>query len=106
MAETLFNFSNGTMNILCSNCSKVVKTAKDFTDRDWKILSNELIESTYCKECEDIVFELETKSDTTKKSDLDILKEILPYMNENPEFKENIIDIVSKKMFNDLNLKK
>jgi len=101
MGKSLFNFSNGTMNLLCTNCSKVVRTAKDFTEKDWQTLSSELTESTYCVECENLTFELEKNSKEINK--LEVLSKILPYMNENPDFKENLIDIASKKMFKDLN---
>jgi hypothetical protein len=104
MGKVLFNFNNGNMNILCSNCSNVVKTAKDFTESDWKILeSGDNLNPYYCNDCQKDVVDLELDSESKKQNNLEILTKILPYMAENPEFKENLINLASKKMFNNLN---
>ncbi len=102
MAETLFNFSNGTMNMLCSNCSKVVKTAKDFTDNDWKIMEGSEVnnKSSLCEDCKGKVVEYDDI--IGQKDKLGKFKDIIPLLSQNPEFKENLIKIVSEKMFNNL----
>ena len=90
------------MNLLCSNCSKVVKTAKDFTDSDWKIMEGSEVnnKSSLCEDCKGKVVEYDDI--INQKDKLGKFKDIIPLLSQNPEFKENLIKIVSEKMFNNL----
>ena len=106
MAETLFNFSNGTMNMLCSNCSKVVKTAKDFTETDWKVLEGtEKTKSSLCEDCKDKVIDYEDIIEDNKNDKLSQIEELLPLLSQSPEFRENLMKIISEKMLNNLKIK-
>lgn len=107
MGTAKFKFNNGDMAILCSNCDKILKNGKDFTEQEWMAIEGKGdVKSIYCDDCKDIVIDLD---DVIKKSDhsnLGALKDILPVLAENPEFRENLMKIVSEKMLNNINPKK
>lgn len=103
MGTAKFKFNNGNMAILCSNCDKIVKTGKDFTEQEWAAMEGKGdVKSVYCDECKDKVVDLD-EIIKDPKSELGILKDIIPMLAENPEFKENLVQIISEKMFNNLN---
>lgn len=101
MGTAKFKFNNGNMAMLCPNCDKIVKTAKDFTDQEWKALEGKGdVKSIYCEDCKDKVIDLDEiiKSDNNMSQ----LKNIVPMLAENPEFKEHLIRILSEKMLNNI----
>ena len=101
MGTAKFKFNNGNMVMLCPNCDKIVKTAKDFTDQEWKALEGKGdVKSIYCEDCKDKVIDLDEiiKSDNNMSQ----LKNIIPMLAENPEFKEHLIRILSEKMLNNI----
>jgi hypothetical protein len=103
MGTAKFKFNNGNMAILCSNCDKIVKTGKDFTEQEWKALEGKgEISSVYCNECKDKVVDLDEIL-KNPKNDLGRLKDIIPMLAQNPEFKENLVQIISEKMLNNIN---
>lgn len=102
MGTAKFKFNNGNMAILCSNCDKIVKTGKDFTEQEWAALEGKGdVASVYCEECKDKVVDID-EIVKDPKNNIGILKDIVPMLMENPEFKENLIQIVSEKMLNNL----
>ena len=104
MGTAKFKFNNGNMAILCSNCDKIVKTGKDFTEQEWAAMEGKgEVESIYCTDCEDKVIDID-KIIKDKKNDLGLLKDIIPILAENEEFKENLIQIMSEKILNTINL--
>ena len=89
--------------ILCSNCDKIVKTSKNFSEQDWIALEGKgKIKSIYCEDCKDNVIDLDDiiENDNSKSA----LKDIIPMLSEDPEFRENLMKIVSEKMLNNINL--
>lgn len=104
MGKAIFKFNNGNASILCSNCDKVVKTGKDFTEKDWSGLEGKGdVKSIYCDDCKDKVIDLDEIM-KEPNTNLGHLKYIVPMLAENPEFKENLIKIISEKMFNNINI--
>lgn len=103
MGKAKFKFNNGNVAILCSNCDKIVKKGHEFTEEEWSALEGKgNVPSTYCEDCKDKVVDLdEIMKDP--KNNLGMLKDIVPMLAENPEFKENLIQILSEKMFNKIN---
>lgn len=104
MGTAKFKFNNGNMAILCSNCDKIVKTGKDFTEQEWAALEGKGdIASVYCEDCKDKVIDMD---DIIKdsKNNLGVLKDIIPMLAESPEFRENLVKIISEKMLNNINL--
>ena len=104
MGTAKFKFNNGNMTILCSNCDKIVKTGKDFTEQEWAALEGKGdVTSIYCGDCKDKVVDIdEIINDPSSK--LGVLKDIVPMLAENPEFRENLVKIISEKMLNNINL--
>ena len=35
MAKAIFKFNNGNFALLCSDCNVIIKTGKDFTEKEW-----------------------------------------------------------------------
>lgn len=105
MGKAIFKFNGGRGALLCSNCSVIVKTGKDFTEQEWAALRGEGdVESVYCENCKDHVIDIDDIIEKSKNDDnLGKLKSIIPMLAENPEFKENLIQIMSEKMFNKIN---
>lgn len=105
MGTAKFKFNNGNMAILCSNCDKVVKTGKDFTEQEWAAMEGKgNVKSIYCDSCKDVVIDLDEIIKDPKNTKLSALKDIVPMLSEDPEFRENLIKIVSEKMLNNINL--
>lgn len=104
MGKAIFKFNGGQGVLLCSNCSVIVKTGKDFTEQEWAALQGKgEISSVYCNECKNKVVDLdEILKDP--KNDLGRLKDIIPILAQNPEFKENLVQIISEKMLEKLNI--
>lgn len=105
MGKAIFKFNGGRGALLCSNCSVIVKTGKDFTEQEWAALRGEgHVDSVYCNKCENSAVDLDEIINKSKEGEkLGVLKDIIPMLSENPDFKENLIQIVSEKMFNDIN---
>jgi hypothetical protein len=52
LVKAIFKFNGGNGALLCSGCSKIIKTGQDFTDDEWAGLSGEKnIPPQYCNEC-------------------------------------------------------
>ena len=104
MGTAKFKFNNGNMAILCSNCDKIVKTGKDFTEQEWAAMEGRGdVKSVYCDECKGKVIDID-EIVNDPKNNLGILKDIVPMLAENPEFRENLVRIISEKMLNNINL--
>ena len=104
MGTAKFKFNNGNMAILCSNCDKIVKTGKDFTEQEWKALEGKgEIESVFCEDCKDKVVDFD-KIISTPNDKLGALKDIVPMFAQNPDFKESLIQIMSEKFLKDINI--
>ena len=107
MGNAKFKFNNGDVSILCSNCDKILKTSKDFTEQDWSALEGvSTVKSIYCDDCKDNVIDFDELIDNHKDISKGALKDLIPILSEDPEFRENLMRIVSEKMFNNLNNKK
>ena len=47
-----FKFNGGLSALLCSGCSVIIKTGKDFTDREKSaFLGDTHLQARYCKRC-------------------------------------------------------
>ena len=104
MGTAKFKFNNGNMAIICSNCDKIVKTGKDFTEQEWAAMEGRGdVKSVYCDECKDKVIDID-EIVKDPKNNLGVLKDIVPMLAENPEFRENLVKIISEKMLNNINL--
>lgn len=102
MGTAKFKFNNGNMAILCSNCDKIVKTGKDFTEQEWAAMEGKgSVKSIYCDDCKDVVIDLDEIIEDPK-SNLGSLKDLIPILSENPEFKENLVQIISEKMLTNI----
>lgn len=107
MGSTKFKFNGGDVSILCSNCDKILKTSKDFSEQDWSALEGKgKVKSVYCENCKDTVIDLDDIIENAKDNSKSALKDIIPILSEDPEFRENLMRIVAEKMFDDLNNKK
>lgn len=52
IGKSIFKFNGGLGAILCSKCSVIIKTGKDFTENEWKAFRGELkLESQFCNKC-------------------------------------------------------
>jgi hypothetical protein len=104
MGKAIFKFNGGRGALLCSNCSVIIKTGKDFTEQEWAALRGEGdINSVYCDKCKDKVVDID-EIVKDPKNNLGVLKDIVPMLAENPEFRENLVKIISEKMLNNINL--
>lgn len=106
MGKAIFKFNGGRGALLCSNCSVVIKTGKDFTEQEWAALRGETnVESNYCDSCKDVVVDMDELL-TTKNNDVDFLlmNSVIPELKENEEFKHKIMEDLAKKMFDGLNI--
>jgi hypothetical protein len=102
MGTAKFKFNNGNMAILCSNCDKIVKTGKDFTEQEWKALEGKGdVESVYCVDCKDKVVDLDKI--INGENNLGHLKDIVPMLAQSPDFKESLIQIMSEKILGSIN---
>lgn len=108
MGKSFFNFKNGNISLLCSNCNQVLKTGKDFTEQDWAALDGKgEVESVYCDNCKDSVVDFDDILEKSKNnSNLGALKDLIPMLAKNPDFKESLIQIVSEKMVSNLKIDK
>jgi len=105
MGSAKFKFNGGDVVILCSNCDKIVKTSKNFSEQDWIALEGKgKIKSIYCEDCKDNVIDLDDIIENSKDNSKSVLKDIIPMLSEDPEFRENLMKIVSEKMLNNINL--
>ena len=104
MGKAIFKFNGGKGALLCSNCSVIVKTGKDFTEQEWAALRGEGdIDSIYCDSCKDKVIDID-EIIKDPKNNLGVLKDIIPMLAESPEFKENLAQIISEKMLSKIHL--
>jgi hypothetical protein len=99
MATGRFRITGKGMNLLCSNCDNIIKTEKEFDEDDWKGLTGENIKSVYCENCDGIKEEevLEEK----QNFDSDILKKLVPLM-EDDKFKTNLFMDISEKLLKNI----
>lgn len=52
IGKAIFKFNGGASALLCSKCSVIIKTGKDFTENEWKSFRGELkLESQFCNKC-------------------------------------------------------
>jgi hypothetical protein len=104
MGTAKFNFNNGNITILCSNCDKIVKNGKDFNEEEWKALEGKGdVKSVYCDNCKDSVVDFDNIIEKSKNSgNLGVLKDLIPMLAENPDFKESLVQIVSEKILNNI----
>lgn len=47
--KAVFKFNNGIGALLCSKCSKVIKTGLEMTQEEWETISQ--LEAQYCEDC-------------------------------------------------------
>lgn len=53
--EAVLKFNNGMLAILCTNCSKILKTGKDFNQEELDFAKGEgYIRPQYCEECKSL----------------------------------------------------
>ena len=97
MGKAIFKFNSGNFAILCSDCSKVVKTGRDFTEEEWSAMEGKgEISSIYCKDCEpNHVNDVEEKKE---EMPLDFVKNVLPFL-QNEEFKLDLIKGIAQDKF-------
>lgn len=102
MGNVSFRFNNGKMTLICPNCEKEIKTGEEMTKEEWDALEGGLnTKSIYCEDCKDKEVNLDT-IDTIDSSNLGPLKDILPILSNDPEFRENLIKVMSEKMSNNI----
>lgn len=53
MAKAIVKLNGGQAAILCSCCSKIIKTGDNFTDKEWDytVGLRKYLEPYYCNEC-------------------------------------------------------
>lgn len=102
MGNVSFRFNNGKITLICPNCDKVIKTGEEMSKEEWEALEGGLdVKSIYCENCKDKEVDLES----IDKSNLGPLKDILPILSNDPEFRENLVKIMSEKMSNNIKFK-
>jgi len=51
--RAIFKFNGGLGALLCSECSKIIKTGQEFNKDEWAALRGEIkMRPQYCDECE------------------------------------------------------
>jgi hypothetical protein len=52
MDKAIIKFNGGNLALLCSGCSAIIKTGKDFTPEEMEFaLSSKHLEPQYCEKC-------------------------------------------------------
>ena len=52
MTKAIFKFNNGNGALLCSQCSVIIKTGKDFTEEEGKAFKGEAdLAPQFCDKC-------------------------------------------------------
>lgn len=53
--KIVYKFNNGNLAILCSRCSKIIKTGKDFTEQEWEDFkeNHRKLPAQYCETCKE-----------------------------------------------------
>ena len=52
MEKAMFKFNNGNGALLCSGCSVIIKTGKDFTEEEHLAFQGKIVlEPQYCEKC-------------------------------------------------------
>ena len=52
MSKAIFKFNGGNGALLCSKCSVIIKTGKDFTEEEKKAMRDEKkLKPQYCDKC-------------------------------------------------------
>lgn len=62
MNKAIIKFNGGNLALLCSSCSVIIKTGKDFTKEELDFTlgkSKNLLPSQYCDKCKDNVSQKE-----------------------------------------------
>jgi len=104
MGNVSFRFNNGKITLVCPNCDKVIKTGEEMTKEEWEALEGGSdTKSIYCDDCKDKVLEFD---DVVEKSNLGPIKDIIPILSKDPEFRENLMKVMSEKMLKNINSKK
>lgn len=104
MGKAIFKLNNGNCAILCSHCNTIVKNGFNFTEKEWSALRGEGdVESVYCDSCKEFVVEL-FDLQQEKKIDSDVLKNVIPHMKENDDFKLDLLNGFMKKIINKTNI--
>ena len=98
MAKAIFKFNNGNFALLCSDCNVIIKTGKDFTEKEWAAVEGtNNLESYYCDTCKvKHEGEMPEKKETVP---LDFVKNVLPFL-ENEELKKNLLEGIVKNKLN------
>jgi len=57
MDKAIIKFNGGKLALLCSTCSKILKTGKDFTEEEMKYTKGEIeyIPPMYCENCDNLL---------------------------------------------------
>ena len=98
--KVVFKFNGGRGALLCSNCSIIVKTGKDFTQVEWAAMRGEgNIKSIYCDECKKTMPEV-VEDKEKSKLDLNFMTKILPKIMEDEEQKENFLNTMVDSVYN------
>jgi len=59
MEKAIFKFNGGIFAILCTNCSVIIKTGRDFTLKEFKAINGKAeLSSQFCTKCTKILTEL------------------------------------------------
>jgi len=105
MGKALFRFNGGKGALLCSNCSVIIKTGKDFTENELAALRGEIqIQSAYCDECQKSVIDLmDITPESDNKVDAEFIKNIIPHMEVDETFKEEVLKHISENLIKGLN---
>lgn len=53
MEKAIVKFNGGNLALLCSGCSVIIKTGKDFTEKelDYALRGKNLLPPQYCESC-------------------------------------------------------
>lgn len=52
MSKAIFKYNNGNLAILCSQCSTIIKTGFDFTEKEQSACRGECkLEAQFCDDC-------------------------------------------------------
>jgi len=59
--KAVFKFNGGEGALLCSHCSRIIKTGKDFTEEEHKAMKGELnLPIQYCDKCSEFIYKIKT----------------------------------------------
>lgn len=106
MGKSQFKINGSGIFLLCSNCSTIVKTGKDFTAQEWAALQSEgHVDSVYCEECQKNVIDIDEISTNKEKMQQDALNVVIPQM-ENKDFKDAILNHFADNLLKNINIEK